>query len=197
MRKPLLTDYELVQLYLSGNEYAFEQLMIRHKDKIYSAIYLLVKDEYLAEDFFQETFIKAIHQLRAGKYKDENKFRPWIMRIAHNLCMDYFRKLKRNPGIVTNDGDDIFDHLRFEETSADEHLEVLQSENKLRELIDQLPEQQKEVVMLRHFFDFSFKEIAEFTGVSINTALGRMRYAVLGIRKLIQEKELEMVRLAK
>ena len=157
MRTQLLSDQELVSQYLSGNELALERLIHRHKDKIYTSIYLMVKDDYLAEDIFQETFIKAIDYLRKGRYNDEGKFAPWVARIAYNLCIDHFRKLKRTPGIVTSEGDDVFKYLRFDETPVEEHVHLEKFETRLKELIEHLPEEQKEVVILRHFFNFSFK----------------------------------------
>jgi RNA polymerase sigma-70 factor (ECF subfamily) len=196
MSKTIHTDQELLQLYAKGNEAAFEQLLNRHKDRVYTAIYLMVKDQYLAEDIFQDTFIKVVDTLRSEKYNEEGKFLPWVLRISYNLCIDYFRKLKRNPGIVTSDGDDIFKHMKFEDTSADKHIDLVRSENKLKEIIDLLPEEQKEVVMLRHYFDFSFKEISEYTNVSIDTSLGRMRYALINLRKLIEANNVEIVRIS-
>lgn len=190
-----LTDQELIKLFLSGQESAFDQLVIRNKDKVYTSIYMMVKDQYLAEDLFQETFIKVIDTLRLGKYNDEGKFQPWVMRIAYNICIDHFRKLKRNPSVVNSEGDDIFRYMKFDETPIDKHLDLVQSESKLKALIDQLPEEQKEVIMLRHFFDFSFKEIAEYSNVSINTSLGRMRYALINLRKLIESSKMEIVRI--
>lgn len=187
MRTQLLSDQELVNQYLAGNEFALERLIIRHKDKIYTSIYLMVKDDYLAEDIFQETFIKAIDYLRKGKYNDEGKFAPWVARIAYNLCIDHFRKLKRTPGIVTSEGDDIFKYMRFDETPIEEHIHVEKFEVKLKELIEHLPEEQKEVVILRHFFNFSFKEVSEYTQAPLNTCLGRMRYALINLRKLMEE----------
>lgn len=147
----------------------------------------MVKDEFLAEDIFQETFIKAIDTLRAGKYNEEGKFAPWIMRIAYNLCIDHFRKLKRTPGIVTSEGDDIFKYMKFDDTPVEEHIAVEKFEGKLKELIEMLPEDQKEVVILRHFFNFSFKEVAEYTKSPLNTCLGRMRYALINLRKLMEQ----------
>ncbi len=196
MSKTILTDQELLQLYAQGSEAAFEQLVNRHKDRVYTAIYLMVKDQYLAEDIFQDTFIKVIDTLRSGKYNDEGKFLPWVLRISYNLCIDYFRKLKRNPGIVTSEGDDLFKYMKFDDTPVDRHMDVVQSENKLKEIIDLLPEEQREVVMLRHYFDFSFKEIAEYSNVSINTSLGRMRYALMNLRKLIETHKVEIVRVS-
>lgn len=187
MRTQLLSDQELVSQYLSGNELALERLIHRHKDKIYTSIYLMVKDDYLAEDIFQETFIKAIDYLRKGRYNDEGKFAPWVARIAYNLCIDHFRKLKRTPGIVTSEGDDVFKYMRFDETPVEEHVHLEKFETRLKELIEHLPEEQKEVVILRHFFNFSFKEVSEYTKAPMNTCLGRMRYALINLRKLMEE----------
>ena len=187
MRTQLMSDQELVDQYLAGNEFALERLILRHKDKIYTSIYLMVKDDFLAEDIFQETFIKAIDTLRAGKYNEEGKFAPWVARIGYNLCIDHFRKIKRIPGIVTSEGDDIFKYMKFEETPVEEHVQLENFEGKLKELIEQLPEEQKEVVILRHFFNFTFKEVSEYTKSPINTCLGRMRYALINLRKLMEE----------
>ncbi len=190
MRTPLMSDQELVNSYLQGNELALERLIARHKEKVYTSIYCMVKDQYLAEDIFQETFIKAIDTLRSGKYNEEGKFAPWVMRIAYNLCIDYFRRVKRTPGIVTSDGDDIFKYMKFDETPAEEHVELEKFEGKLKELIEMLPEEQKEVVILRHFFNFSFKEVSEYTKAPLNTCLGRMRYALINLRRLMEQHKL-------
>lgn len=187
MRTNHLSDQELLHSYLSGNELALERLIIRHKDKVYTSIYCMVKDEFLAEDIFQETFIKAIDTLRSGKYNEEGKFGPWLLRIAYNLCIDHFRKVKRTPGIVTSEGDDVFKYMKFDETPMEEHMELERFESKLKDLIEMLPEEQKEVVILRHFFNFSFKEVAEYTNSPLNTCLGRMRYALINLRKLIEK----------
>ena len=189
--QPILSDKELVDQYLAGNEIALERLIHRHKDKIYTSIYLMVKDEYLAEDLFQETFIRAIDFLRRGKYNDEGKFAPWACRIAHNLCIDHFRKLKRSADVVTSEGDDIFKYMKFEDSiSNEEHIHIEKFESKLKELIEFLPEEQKEVVILRHFFNFSFKEVSDYTNSPLNTCLGRMRYALINLRKMMEEKHL-------
>lgn len=188
MRTQILSDKELVDQYLAGNEIALERLIQRHKDKVYTSIYCMVKDQYLAEDLFQETFIKAIDTLRAGKYNEEGKFAPWVMRIAYNLCIDHFRKLKRTPGVVTSEGDDIFKYMKFEETPVEEHMAVEKFEGKLKEMIELLPEDQKEVVILRHFFNFSFKEVAEYTKAPLNTCLGRMRYALINLRRMMEQQ---------
>ncbi|MCS6935397.1 MAG: sigma-70 family RNA polymerase sigma factor [Chitinophagales bacterium] len=185
-----LTDQELVQLYREGNHAAMEILISRHKDKVFTSIYLLVRDKYLAEDLFQETFIRAIDYIRTGRYNDEGKFLPWVMRIGYNLCIDYFRKIKRSADVVTSSGDDVFKFLKFEDTSVEDHLEVERFENRIKELIEQLPEEQKEVVILRHFFNFSFKEVAEYTKAPLNTCLGRMRYALINLRKMMEKQRL-------
>lgn len=187
MRTPIMTDQELVNSYLSGNEIALEQLIHRHKDKVYTSIYCMVKDQYLAEDIFQETFIKAIDTLRSGRYNEEGKFAPWIMRIAYNLCIDYFRKVKRTPGIVTSEGDDIFKHMKFEDKTAEEFVELERFEGRIKELLELLPPEQKEVIILRHFFNFSFKEVSEYTRSPLNTCLGRMRYGLINLRKLMEQ----------
>ncbi len=187
MRTPIMSDQELVNSYLQGNELALERLIQRHKEKVFTSIYCMVKDEFLAEDIFQETFIKAIDTLRSGKYNEEGKFAPWVMRIAYNLCIDYFRRVKRTPGVVTSSGDDVFKYMKFDETPVEQHVELEKFEGKLKELIEMLPEEQKEVVILRHFFNFSFKEVAEYTKSPLNTCLGRMRYALINLRRLMEE----------
>ncbi|HEX7367829.1 MAG TPA: sigma-70 family RNA polymerase sigma factor [Pelobium sp.] len=184
------TDQELVHLYIKGNESALSELITRHKSRIYTSIYLLVKDEYLAEDIFQDTFIKVIKTLKAGKYNEEGKFLPWVLRIGHNLVIDHFRKEKRNPTITNADGFDIFDVLGIHDESMEEKMIKQQTHNDLRKLIHYLPSEQKEVLIMRHYGELSFKEIADLTSVSINTALGRMRYALNNLRKMMTNKEL-------
>ena len=186
------TDNELIQLYIDGREAALEELVLRYKSKIYTSLYLLVKDSYLAEDLFQDTFIKVIRTLKSGRYNDEGKFLPWVMRIAHNLVIDHHRKEKRTPVIVNGDGFDIFEVLQFYDESAEDRLIREQTYKDLRKLIQLLPDDQKEVLIMRHYGDMSFKEIADVTQVSINTALGRMRYALNNLRKMIQAKELSL-----
>ncbi|MFN4880838.1 MAG: RNA polymerase sigma factor [Bacteroidota bacterium] len=183
-----LTDQELVQQYLSGREQAFAELLRRHKTRVYTTIYMFVRDKYIAEDLFQETFIKAVKKLNSGLYNDEGKFLPWLLRIANNLCIDYYRKTKRTPKVTNPDGYDIFSVLPFHETGAQEAIIKSEDQRTVRALIDQLPPDQKEVLILRHYADYSFKEIAELTGVSINTALGRMRYAIMNMRRLFMEQ---------
>lgn len=192
MQVNLLQDQELIALYLKGDQKAFEVLLERHKDKIYSSIYLFVKDSALAEDIFQEVFIKIINTLRGGKYNHEGKFLQWAMRISYNMCVDYFRRNKRRSNISPTETFDIFDVLPLSDSNAEQNMIKDETHNKLRMIIDRLPEEQKEVVILRHYADMSFKEISQLTRVSINTALGRMRYALINIRRMIEEKEVVM-----
>ena len=188
----LESDQELVAQYLEGNEAVLTKLVERHKTRIFTAIVMFVKDRYLAEDIFQDTFIKVIDTLRSGKYKEEGKFLPWVMRIANNLCIDYYRKVKRVPMITNSEDFDIFEVLNFTADNAEQLIIKQETKEKVRLLVEQLPEEQKEVVILRHYADLSFKEIAQLTGVSINTALGRMRYGLQNIRKVIAEKEISV-----
>ena len=187
-----MTDQEIIKMYMDGDANALTPLVTRYKDKIFTSIYLLVKDRYLAEDLFQDVFIRIIDTLKGGKYTDEGKFLPWAIRIAHNLCVDHFRKVKRNPTIKTSDDRDIFDVINFSENGVDDRMMNEQTGDKVRRMIDQLPEDQKEVIVLRHYADLSFKEISDLTGCSINTALGRMRYALLNLRKMMTEKQIAL-----
>ena len=186
------TDEELIALFNQGNSYAMEVLVNRHKVRIYTSIYVLVKDKYLAEDLFQDLFIKVIETFRAGKYKEENKFVQWAMRIAHNLCVDHFRKIKSKPIIKTSEGTDIFDLLNFAEPTVEDAIMKTQSNEKIMKLVCLLPEDQREVIILRHFADLKFREISKILNCSVNTALGRMRYALLNLRKLIEEKQVAL-----
>lgn len=177
------SDSELVSLYQNGNEGAFEVLLHRHKSRIYTAIYLIVKDRYRAEDLLQETFIKAVNTIKGGRYNEEGKFLPWLSRIAHNLAIDSFRRSRRYPEIILEDGSHVFNSMEFSEDSA-ESLQIAQdTQTRLRDFIKELPAEQKQVLIMRHYMDMSFQEIADKTGVSINTALGRMRYALINLRK--------------
>jgi len=182
-----LSDSQCVSLYQNGNEEAFEMLLHRHKSRVYTAIYLIVKDRYEAEDLLQETFIKAINTIRAGRYNEEGKFAPWISRIGHNLAIDHFRRKKRYPEVVLEDGNRVFDSIQF----AEDSFETAQIENetkaRLRSFIKELPDEQKQVLIMRHYLRMSFQEIAERTDVSINTALGRMRYALINLRKKMKQ----------
>lgn len=187
MRKYKVSDCELVIQYKSGNDAAFETLVNRHKNKIFTTIYLIVKDHYIAEDLLQETFVKAIRTIKAGRYNEEGKFLPWISRIAHNMAIDHFRKAKRYPTIIMEDGSSVFNTLEFAEQPYETVQIKQETHAKLRELIQTLPEPQREVLMMRHYMQMSFQEIAETTGVSINTALGRMRYALINLRKQMKQ----------
>ncbi len=186
------SDQELIQMYVGGQESGLEALLNRYKSKIYTSIYMKVKDEYLAEDIFQETFIKIINTLKSGKYNEEGKFLPWAIRIAHNMIVDFFRKAKRAPNIVNADGFDIFEVLEFSDESAESKMLKQLVDVDLKKMIQKLPDDQKEVLIMRHFCDMSFKDIAEITEVSINTALGRMRYALSNLRKMIEGTDLTL-----
>lgn len=187
-----LTDQQLIHLYMEGDANALATIILRYKDKIYTSIYLLVKDKYLSEDIFQDVFIRIIDTLKGGRYTDEGKFLPWAMRIAHNMCVDHFRKVKRTPTIKTSDDRDIFEVLNFSEAGADQKMMNGQSHDRVRKMVDMLPEDQREVIILRHYADLSFKEIAELTQCSINTALGRMRYGLINLRKMMTEKQIAL-----
>lgn len=177
------SDSQLVSLYQTGNEEAFEMLLHRHKSRIYTAIYMIVKDRYEAEDLLQDTFIKAVNTIKGGRYNEEGKFLPWISRIAHNLAIDQFRRNKRYPEVVLEDGSRIFDSMQFSEESFETKQLLRDTKSRLRDLVKELPEEQKQVLIMRHYLEMSFQEIADRTGVSINTALGRMRYALINLRK--------------
>ena len=178
-----VSDQKLVSLYIKGNEEAFAQLVKRHKSKVFTTINLIVRDRYLAEDLLQETFIKAINTIKTGRYNEEGKFFPWIMRIAHNLAVDHFRKGKRYPTIIMEDGSPLLNTIQFSEDSYENVQIIKDTHDRLKKLIQELPMAQKEVLIMRHYMKMSFKEIAETTGVSINTTLGRMRYALINLRK--------------
>ncbi|MDQ3683679.1 MAG: sigma-70 family RNA polymerase sigma factor [Bacteroidota bacterium] len=187
-----LSDHELIKLFIAGNTNGLEALVLRHKDKLYTSILFLVKDKYLAEDIFQDVFIRVIDTVRGGRYTEEGKFLPWAMRIAHNLCVDHFRKVKRTPTIKTGEDQDIFEVLNFTEESAEDKMMKKQSHNRVRDMLDKLPEDQREVIILRHYADMSFKEIATLTNCSINTALGRMRYGLINLRKMMIQKQIAL-----
>jgi RNA polymerase sigma-70 factor (ECF subfamily) len=187
-----LTDHELIQSFVAGDTSALEVLVLRHKDKLYTSIFFLVKDKYLAEDIFQDVFIRVIDTTRGGRYTEEGKFLPWAMRIAHNLCVDHFRKVKRTPTIRNTDDQDIFEVLNFTEESAEDRMIKKQSHSRVKDMLDLLPEDQREVIILRHYADMSFKDIATVTGCSINTALGRMRYGLINLRKMMVQKQIAL-----
>ena len=188
-----LSDRDLVEKYLAGDERSMEVLISRHKSKVYTYILLTVRNPVLAEDLFQDTFIKVIHSLKRGKYVENGRFLSWVIRIAHNLAIDYFRKENQLSTLSNDDYEtDLFNQSRFSDKTVEENLVEQQILHEVRHLIDYLPPEQKEVVMLRHYGGLSFKEIAEQTQVSINTALGRMRYALINMRKMIKEKNLNL-----
>lgn len=184
-----LSDAELVLAYQQGREQALAVLIERHKDKVYTTLYMLVKDKYLAEDLFQDTFLKIIKTIKEGRYAEQGKFLPWAIRVARNLCMDYFRKTRLNVMVTLPDGQEITALLGSADTASD-GIERRQVHDTLRKMVETLPEEQREVIVLRIYADLSFKEIADLTGVSINTALGRMRYALINMRKTISDKKL-------
>ncbi|WP_456462186.1 RNA polymerase sigma factor [Lutibacter sp.] len=187
------SDGLLVSSYISGNEKSLEILIVRHKQRIFSFILSKIQDREISEDIFQDTFIKVINTLKRGKYNEEGKFLPWVMRIAHNLIIDYFRRNKRIPKFNNTDDFDIFDVLSDETLSAENQIIKSQILDDVKNLIEQLPDDQKEVLLMRMYKDMSFKEIAENTDVSINTALGRMRYALINLRKLIEKHHIVLV----
>ena len=188
MKSIMLSDSDLISLYLGGDESALKTLILRHEQKIFTYILTSVKNRELAEDLFQDTFIKVINTLRSGAYKDEGKFAQWVMRIANNLKIDYFRKAQRLPAYESNGEFDIFDTLSIEDPSVEQKMIQEQVYSDIQDLLQYLPEEQREVLEMRIYQDISFKEIAELTKVSINTALGRMRYALINLRKMIEEK---------
>ncbi|MFO7669970.1 MAG: sigma-70 family RNA polymerase sigma factor [Bacteroidales bacterium] len=193
MKRSELNDQELVQAYIKGDQSAIELLITRHRSKVYTYIMLTIKNQQLAEDLFQETFIKVIQSLRGGKYKDNGRFLSWVIRIAHNLIIDHFRKEKQMNSVSNDDSEvDLFNSRKFSDKNIEEIIVSNQIQSELRTLINELPADQREVVLLRHYGELSFKEIADQTGVSINTALGRMRYALINLRKMIHERELSL-----
>jgi len=186
-----LTDEELVNLYVEGKNEAFDVLLSRHKNKIFSYIFFIVKDKGLTEDIFQETFVKAIITIKQGRYIENGKFSAWVIRIAHNLIIDHFRQ-ERNENTISNDQQeiDLLNNMKYCEQTVEDKMIKNQICSDVQKLIRILPENQKEVVLLRYYKNLSFKEIADLTGVSINTALGRMRYAIMNMRKLAEEKNM-------
>lgn len=185
------SDYELVEEFVNGRDSAIEVLIRRHQKRVYSYILLLVKKQDVAEDIFQETFIKVIKSLKEGRYVDANRFTSWVMRIAHNLIIDHFRREKQAKMLSKDAYEvDILNHPKYSDKTVEEEIVFEQILTDVRALIDQLPDDQREVVMLRHYADLSFKEIAEQTNVSINTALGRMRYALINMRKIMEDNKM-------
>lgn len=189
-----MTDDALVTLYLNGNNSAFDALLGRHQERLFNYIFFIVRSRELAEDIFQETFVKAIMTLQQGRYTNDGKFAAWITRIAHNLVIDQFR-VERNENIISNDEAeyDLLNNASLSEGTVENRMVNEQVLKDVRALVDELPDCQREVVFMRYYQDLSFKEIADITGVSINTALGRMRYAVLNMRRIAAEKSVSLV----
>ncbi len=190
-----LADQQLIRNYLDGNDYSFEILLKRHQDRVFNYINKLVKNTDVANDVFQDTFIKVISTLKRGMYNEEGKFLPWVMRIAHNLVIDYFRNSSKMPIVGrknNSDSDefDIFQILKLEDCTVEDEIVEGQIHEDLRALVELLPQEQREVVKMRHFMGMSFKDIADSSDVSINTALGRMRYALINLRKMIKENDI-------
>lgn len=180
-------DSELIAQYRNGSDAAFDLLVDRYQSKMYTTIFLIVKDQKVAEDLLQDVFVKVVKTLNSDKYNEEGKFQPWVMRISHNLAIDYFRKAKRHPTILMEDGSNIFNSLRFAEENVEDRQVREENIELVKRLIEELPEAQKQVLIMRHYLDMSFQEISDQTGVSINTALGRMRYALIHLRKKMKQ----------
>jgi RNA polymerase sigma factor (sigma-70 family) len=189
----IISDYELIMRFIKGEQSCFEDLIHRHKNKVFAYISLYIRDQALAEDIFQDTFLKVIQSVKSGKYYDNGKFISWVMRIAHNLIIDHFRRIKQM-NTVSNDNyeSDIFNSRKFAEDNVEDDMIKHQIQKDIRKMITHLPDDQREVVILRHYAGLSFKEIAEITDVSINTALGRMRYALINLRKIMDEKKISL-----
>jgi RNA polymerase sigma factor (sigma-70 family) len=188
-----ISDYDLLQRFVKGEQSCFEKLIHRHKNKVYAYISLYIRDQALAEDIFQDTFLKVIQSVKSGKYSDNGKFLSWVMRIAHNLIIDHFRRIKQM-NTISNDNyeSDIFNSRQFADENIEDTMVKKQIHHDIRKMISHLPDDQREVVILRHYAGLSFKEIADITQVSINTALGRMRYALINLRKLMEEKKISL-----
>lgn len=189
MNVQIISDQELIRLYQQGNEASLETLIKRHQRNVFTAIYLLVKNRSLAEDIFQEAFIKIIQTIKTDKYNEEGKFAPWAARVARNLTIDYIRKMKRDVTITDSEGNDIFNYITIAEESNEDKIIRSQSEHNIRQLVKKLPEEQRQVLIMRQWGNMSFQEIADATGVSINTALGRMRYALNNLRKMMEVQQ--------
>lgn len=188
----LSTDAKLIYEFRNGNNQSLETLICRYKDKVFSSILFLVKDKYVAEDLFQDTFIKIIDSIRDCSYNEEGKFLSYAIRIAHNICVDHFRKVKRTQSAETDDNNNYSEIYNFPDDAADKNIIELQTSERVKQLLNMLPEDQREVIVLRHFADLSFKEIAKVTNCNISTALGRMRYALINIRRIIADKQVAL-----
>jgi RNA polymerase sigma-70 factor (ECF subfamily) len=188
-----ISDYELIQRFIKGETSCFDQLIHRHKNKVFAYISLYIRDQALAEDLFQDTFMKVIQSVKAGKYQDNGKFISWVMRIAHNLIIDHFRRIKQMNTVSNDDYEsDLFNSRKFADSNVEDDMIKHQIQKDVRKMISMLPEDQREVVILRHYAGLSFKEIADTTDVSINTALGRMRYALINMRKIMEENKISL-----
>ena len=187
-----LSDQELVKKYINGDNYSFEVLLNRHKNRVFAFIMSKIKNKDLSEDIFQDTYVKVVNSLQKGKYNEEGKFLPWVMRIAHNLVIDHFRKQKKMHMVRSNNDFDIFDIIKDDSINVDDRLIRDQIFNDLRALINLLPNDQKEVLKMRYFEEMSFKKIAEYYDISINTALGRMRYALINLRVLSKKRHVDL-----
>ena len=192
-RKNSIPDSTLVSNYINGNESSLEVLINRHKQRLYSFIYSKILDRDLTEDVFQDTFIKVIRTLKKGNYNEQGKFLPWVMRISHNLVIDHFRKTNRMPSFKSSNDFDVFSIISDDSLNAEKKMIQEQIFSDVRELVEELPKEQKEVLIMRIYKDMSFKEISENTGVSINTALGRMRYSLMNMRKLIEKNKIILI----
>jgi RNA polymerase sigma factor (sigma-70 family) len=189
----MISDYELILRFIKGEQSCFDQLINRHKNKVFAYISLYIRDQALAEDLFQDTFMKVIQSVKAGKYQDNGKFISWVMRIAHNLIIDHFRRIKQMNTISNDDYEsDLFNSRKLSDSTVEDDIIRRQIQKDVRKMISFLPDDQREVVILRHYAGLSFKEIANLTDVSINTALGRMRYALINMRKLMEEKKISL-----
>ena len=189
----MISDYELIERFIKGEQSCFDQLIHRHKNKVFAYISLYIRDQALAEDLFQDTFMKVIQSVKSGKYQDNGKFISWVMRIAHNLIIDHFRRIKQMNTVSNDDYEsDLFNSKKLSDSTVEDDIIRRQIQKDVRKMITFLPDDQREVVILRHYAGLSFKEIAEITDVSINTALGRMRYALINMRKLMEEKKISL-----
>lgn len=189
----MMSDYELIERFIKGEQSCFEQLIHRHKNKVFAYISMYIRDQALAEDIFQDTFVKVIQSVKSGRYQDNGRFLSWVMRIAHNLIIDHFRRLKQLNTISNDDYEsDLFNSKKLAESNVEDDLVKRQIMKDVRKMISRLPDDQREVVILRHYSGLSFKEIADITDVSINTALGRMRYALINMRKMMEEKKISL-----
>lgn len=192
MRMQQMSDQELVRAYIAGNQSAFEVLIKRHKDQVFTKIFLMVKDRDQANDLFQDTCIKVVQTLKRGKYNEEGKFLPWVLRIAHNLVIDHFRRANKMPAVRSDGENDVFATIGRDELNAEDQIIRDQILSQVKGLLKHLPDEQKEVVVMRLYYKMSFKEIADMNNISINTALGRMRYALINLRKVVEKNNIQL-----